>query len=425
MTELAGPGALGELLGSSAYKDLCQFQVADPYPILDLLREEDPVHWSPELEAWLVTRFDLVQEGLRAPALVNDRTAINMRAIPEALWPDYRSLELHVSNWLGFTDPPKHARMREIGRRILSPAVVKQQLPKIRSLVQCRVDELQDERSFDLLRGLALPLPLTIISDILGVPSEDMARFHRWSTEIAGFAGIMNPVPGDPVMRLVVQRANEAWGEAEEYFTALLSARAEAPRQDGISTLAEARKAGQLTTDEALGLCVFLLAAGHGTTTALISNGILVLLMHRAATEQLQRAPELAATAVEEILRYEGPIATASRLAAGDVRLGDRLITEGEAVILHLGGADRDPRSFDNPGYFDVARSPNRHVAFGWGKHLCLGAPLARLQATAVLDGLAHENVLDRWELEGPPRWRLGQADARELEELRVSWSDK
>ncbi len=315
--------------------------------------------------------------------------------------------------------------MREIGRSILAPAAVKQKLPKIRSLVQHRIDELRDERSFDLLSGFALPLPLTIICEILGVPSEDMARFHRWSAEIAGFAGIMNPTPDDPSMRLVVQRANDAWGEAEKYFTALLAARAEAPRQDGITALAEARAAGRLTTDEALGLCVFMLAAGHGTTTALISNGLLLLLMDEAGAEQLQRAPELAATAVEEILRYEGPIATASRLAAGAVRLGDRLINDGDAVILHLGAANRDPRSFDNPGHFDITRSPNRHVAFGWGKHLCLGAPLARLQATAVLDGFARAKVFDRWHVEGPARWRLGQADARELEELRVSWSGK
>ncbi len=423
MTGYAPARAAGDLVAPAPYKELCQFQLPDPYPVLDHLRADDPVHWSAELEAWVVTTFDLVQRGLRTPELVNDRTAINMRAIHEPLRPNYRALEVHVSNWLGFTDPPKHARMREVGRSLLSPLVVKQQLPKIRTLIDERIDGLRGQEAFDLLAEFALPLPLKVICDILGVPSEDMAQFHQWSAEIAGFAGIMNPLPDDPLMQLVVERANAAWGEAEEYFTALLSERARSPRDDGITVLATARDTGRLTSAEALGLCVFILAAGHGTTTGLISNGLLLLLTHRAALEQLQRSPQLAATAVEEILRYEGPIATASRLAAQDIRLADRTVARGEAVVLHLGAADRDPHAFDKPAHFDISRSPNRHVAFGWGSHFCLGAALARLQTTAVLEALVAADVLPHWQLDGPPRWRLGAADARELEDLRVSWA--
>ncbi len=418
----APAGAVGDVAAPPAYGQLLQFQLPDPYPLLDDLRADDPVHWSPELEAWVVTTFELVQRGLRTPELVNDRTAINMRAIHEPLRPNYRSLEVHVSNWLGFTDPPKHARMREVGRSILSPIVVKQQSPKIRTLINERIEALRGQEAFDVLADLALPLPLEVICNILGVPSEDMAQFHQWSAEIAGFAGIMNPLPDDPLMRLVVERANAAWAEAEEYFTALLSSRARSPRDDGVTVLATARETGQLTTAEALGLCVFILAAGHGTTTALISNGILLLLTHGAALLQLQQSPQLVATAVEEILRYEGPIATASRLAAQDIRLADRMVGRGEAVVLHLGAANRDPHAFDNPAHFNISRSPNRHVAFGWGSHFCLGAPLARLQTTAVLEALVAADVLPNWQLDGPPRWRLGAADARELEELRVSW---
>ena len=230
--------ALRHLMASPAYKQLCRFQLEDPYPVLDELRECDPVHWSPELEAWVVTRFELVRECLRAPELVNDRTAINMRAIHEPLRPNYRSLEVHISNWLGFTDPPKHARMRDIARDILSPTGAKQQLPIVKELLQQQIGLLRAQETFDILAEFVLPIPLTIICGILGVPADDMTKFHQWSADIAGFAGIMNPLPDDPDMRRVVEQANAAWAEAEQYFAALLSSRARSPRDDGVTALA-------------------------------------------------------------------------------------------------------------------------------------------------------------------------------------------
>ena len=147
MNEDALSPALRDLMASPAYKQLCRFQLEDPYPVLDELRECDPVHWSPELEAWVVTRFELVRECLRAPELVNDRTAINMRAIHESLRTNYRSLEVHVSNWLGFTDPPKHVRMRDIARDILSPTGAKQQLPIVKELLHQQIELLGGQES--------------------------------------------------------------------------------------------------------------------------------------------------------------------------------------------------------------------------------------------------------------------------------------
>ena len=135
-------------MASPTYKQLCRFQLEDPYPVLDELRQCDPVHWSPELEAWVVTRFELVRECFRAPELVNDRTAINMRAIHESLRPNYRSLEVHVSNWLGFTDPPKHVRMRDIARDILSPTGAKQQLPNVKRLLHQQIEFAGGARIF-------------------------------------------------------------------------------------------------------------------------------------------------------------------------------------------------------------------------------------------------------------------------------------
>jgi len=232
----------------------------------------------------------------------------------------------------------------------------------------------------------------------------------------------MNPLPDDPSMHVVVERANVAWVEAQDYFIGCLADRDRSPADDGLTTIAAARGRGELSDEEALGLCVFILAAGHGTTVALLGNAIFLLLQHTEALQRLVQSPELTGPAVEEVLRYEGPIATASRLAAQDLEIADRPIRRGDAVILHLAAADRDPVAFNNPANFDITRSPNRHVAFGWGSHFCLGAPLARLQAAAVLGALAKADVLPRWRLDGQPAWRLGRPDARELQELKVSW---
>ena len=422
MTGPTSTSAVNELVATPAYRQLCRFQLQDPYPLLEQLRENDPVHWSPELQAWLVTKFDLVQQCLRTAGLANDRTAINMRAVQEPLRRRYGSLQVHISNWLGFTDPPKHTRMREVGRRILSPDRVKQQLPMVNSSLQAQLEELRAKEALDVVTDVALPLPLTVICQLLGVPAEDMTTFHRWSASIAGFAGIMNPLPDDPSMHVVVESANAAWAEAQDYFIACLADRARSPADDGLTTIAAARGRGELTDEEALGLCVFILAAGLGTTVGLLGNAIFLLLRHAEALQQLVQSPELTGPAVEEVLRYEGPIATASRLAAQDLEIADRPIRRGDAVILHLAAADRDPVAFNNPANFDITRSPNRHVAFGWGSHFCLGAPLARLQAAAVLGALVKADVLPRWRLDGRPAWRLGRPDARELQELKVSW---
>jgi cytochrome P450 len=400
------------------YSEFCAARLADPYGLLDRLRATEPVHWSPLLEAWVVTRHDLVVEALRSPALKNDRASINMRAVPPAERERYRGLRTHISNWLGFTDPPKHARMRQVARRMLSFEAAQRLRPTVKAMA---VDELArhaNDAELDVAHGLALEIPLRVICASLGVPEEEMGRFHSWSADIAGFAGIVDP---DPARRAeVIERANQAWLEAEDYFTRLLEHRRRHPRDDGVSLLARALGSGQLDHDEAVGLCVFVLAAGHGTTTALIGNLTMLLLAHRDQLTELVAHPGLAASAIEEALRYESPIAMASRPAGEDVVLGRQAIRRGDAVVLQLSAANRDPARFEDPAGFHVGRSENRHLAFGFGSHFCLGAPLARVQAGAVLDAMLATGALERWRAEGPPVWRLGHHDARELEELRV-----
>jgi len=411
-------GPAGVLTASAEYEQFCRARLADPYPILERLRENEPVHWSPRLRSWVITGYDLVVGALRSGTLSNDRTSINMRAVPADSRELYRGLEVHVSNWLGFTDPPKHQRMRRVARQILSVEGAQRLAPLVREMSLERLTGLRGRAEVEVVGELALDLPLRVICRSLGVPEGEAARFHRWSTQIAGFAGIVHP---DPVGQAgLVDAANEGWLEAEEYFGWLLERRQSQPLEDGVSVLAAALAAGQLSRDEAIGLCVFILAAGHGTTAALVGNLIFLLLSHRPQLEAVCADSGLIGAAVEETLRYESPIPMMSRLAGRELELAGARIGAGDAVVLQLAAANRDPGRFEDPASFAVARGDSRHLAFGYGPHFCLGAPLARAQAGAILQALVETGTLSRWALATSPCWRAGSHDSRDLTELRV-----
>ncbi|HTW99665.1 MAG TPA: cytochrome P450, partial [Acidimicrobiales bacterium] len=380
----SGRGAASaSLSGDPAYALFCEARLEDPYRLLEAMREEEPVHWSPLLEAWVVTRHDLVVEALRSGTLRNDRVSINMRAVPAADRARYRGLETHISNWLGFTDPPKHTRMRQVARQILTHEAAQRLRPAAKAMALAELERLSSLRRLDLVEELALDIPLRMICATLGVPEEEAACFHRWSADIAAFAGIVNP--DQALLARAIERANESWLEAEEYFARLLELRRSDPRDDGVSVLAAALAAGQLDRDEAIGLCVFVLAAGHGTTAALLGNMAMLLMGDAAQRQALGTGRGLVGRAVEEVLRYESPIPMMSRLAGAELSLAGRRIREGDPVVLQLSAANRDPARFSEPAAFRVEREENRHLAFGSGAHFCLGAPLARAQAGSVL----------------------------------------
>jgi cytochrome P450 len=419
-TSRQGPAAQS-WAASTEYQAFCRSELADPYDVLDELRRADPVHWSPLLDAWVVTSYQEVVVALREPQLRSDRVSVNARAVPEALRPQYASLTTHLSNWLGFTDPPKHSQMREVARKIFNPASAARSRPMIESSVREILKSVQDREHFDLMEDLALCLPLTVICRLLGIPDENVTDFHNWAIDIGQFAGQVDPT-WSPAAQSVTERANESWFELEELFGRLIADKRRTSADDILGELVRAFDAGLISDDELIGLAVFILAAGHTTTRDLLGNGLYLLLDRPGEAAGLLGAPGNVALAIEEILRFESPIPMASRLAAAPVVLAGKTIEPGQTVILHLAGANRDEAKFDHANVFDVARQPNRHLAFGWGAHFCLGAPLAREQAGVVLEAMLP--LLSRMDLgSAVPKWRAGDMSVRTLTELPVSWS--
>jgi pimeloyl-[acyl-carrier protein] synthase len=400
-------------VASPEYELFCAGRLDDPYPLLAWLREHDPVHFSPRLDAWIVTRYDDVLAGLLDRQLANDRVAGNMSALPPALRLSCAPLGEHVSNWLGFTDPPKHTRMRGLLRPMFTPALARRLSDRITTIVDELLTAIDGDSEVDLIAALAFPLPARVICELLGVPIEQSTAFHGWSEDMAAFTGNIGPTLAE-----IAPRAMRSYVALDAFMTEMVAERRRCPAGDVISSLAAAEDAGELSRAELVGLSVFTLVAGHETTASLLGTGLRALL----ADEELHRAiaadPELVPIAVEEMLRLEAPIQFSPRLTSDDVVIGDRSIPAGAIVMLHMAAANRDPAAFPEPDRLRLDRDNARHLSFAWGPHFCLGAPLARMEAAIALP-----RVLDRFpDLElipGGAPWRESMA-MRGLSELRA-----
>ena len=376
--------------------------VAHPHPMFARLRERDPVHWSERHRACALTRYDDVSAAFRDLRLSSDRASPLVRTDPDKL-PGRDPVISVLARWMVFRDPPDHTRMR----RALRPAFAPSAIDGLRLTVGRVVDELLDglPEEFDFIAELATPLPAIVIAELLGIPPEDHDRFRAWSQDLATLVF----ASGLPDRH---RRAREALTVLADYLGEQLAHRQFEPADDLLGTMAAMQAAGELTAEEATANAVLLLFAGHETTTGLLGNGLAVLLTNAHELERLRAEPSLIPTAVEELLRYEGPSKLMPRWALEEVELRSRRIAPGELVYLVQAAANRDPEQFAEPDRLDVARDPNSHLGFGYGLHYCLGAPLARLETAIVLSRLLDRH--SRIELAGDaPRWRpnlLGRA---------------
>jgi cytochrome P450 len=350
---------------------------ADPHPTYARLRAEAPVHrarlgWR--RYAWLLARHDDVHALLKDPRFAKDPRNARADGGRGAAWmpPMLRPL---AHNMLDL-DAPDHTRLRALVQKAFTPRMVEELRPRIQALVDGLVDRAARAGRMELVRGLALPVPLTVISDLLGVPEADRMRFHRISTTI------LSGQPGIGALRVV-----PAVLSLFRYLRPLFAARRAEPRDDLITALVQAEEAGdRLSEDELLGMVFLLLAAGHETTVNLIASGVLALLRHPAQAERLRAEPLLIKPAVEELARFTSPVELATeRYAREDLELGGVPIRRGEMVLGVIASANRDAAHFAAPEALDLARDPNRHLAFGVGAHYCVGAPLARLEAQIAI----------------------------------------
>ena len=376
--------------------------VADPHPAFACLREEDPVHWSERHRAWVLTRYDDVSAFFRDVRLSSDRASPLARRDKDGVGGEDPVVSV-LSRWMVFRDPPDHTRMRRALRPAFTPSAIEALRPTIERVVDELLDGLAEE--FDFLAEFAVPLPAIVIAELLGIPREDRDRFRIWSEGLATLVF----ASGLPDRHC---RGREALSALATYLGAQLAHRRGKPADDLLGTLAVLQAAGELTAEEATANAVLLLFAGHETTTGLLANGLAALLAHPEQLERLRAEQSLMPSAVEELLRFEGPSKLMPRWAVQEVELRGRRIASGDLVYLVQSAANRDPSRFAEPDRLDVARDPNPHLGFGYGLHYCLGAPLARLETEIALSRLLDQRA--RIKLAGdPPRWRpnlLGRA---------------
>jgi cytochrome P450 len=389
--------------------------VANPFPLYRWLRDHEPVHWSRSLNAWAVTRYADVLDIFTQPlTFSSDR----FRKIDEkyaSRRPAVQAVSEILDDWLVFRDPPDHTRLRSLLQKSFTPTHLGNSQARIQATVDGLLDLVAGRGEMDFIRAVAFPLPATVIAVLLGAPTEDIELIKDWSDALAAYLG------GAVGSQDNFSQARQGVAHLVDYFRTLLRERWKNPRDDLMSLMLRAEHEGQhLSRDEVLANCVLLLFAGHETTTNLLGNGLFHLLRHPEPLRLLQQNPALTAEAVEEFLRYDGPVPATIKVATEDVEWHGYTIRRGDMVLPFMSSANRDPRQFPDPDALDIRRTPNRNVAFAYGIHFCLGAPLARLEgqitfATVLrrLPGLALQSAEPRWK----PMIFL-----RGLESLGVKW---
>jgi cytochrome P450 len=347
---------------------------ADPYPGLRRLREHDPVNETP-MGVFRLTRYDDVVRMLKeVPSGVRfaDGNTLSSTTLPGG-----------PGQFILQQDPPDHTRIRKLMNQAFRPRAIEALRARVEVLVDELLDRVAARGEMDIIADLALPVPSTVICEMMGVPVADRERFTEWTSAATHLLAAALAPPE------VVERGLAAASELGSYFTALIAERRSHLTDDILSDLIRAEEAGdRLSPTELLSQSIGLLIAGFETTIGLIGNGVLALLRHRDQLDRLRANPQLIAGAVEECLRYDGPIILTVRITREDTRIGDKIIPSNRPVMCILAAANRDPAHFHDPERFDITRPDNDHLAFGGGVHFCLGAHLARLEAQAAIGGL-------------------------------------
>jgi cytochrome P450 len=358
-----------------------QFQV-DPYPTYARLRDESPAYFSEAWGGWLLTRYQDVQSGFKDPRLSSNRAGAFGAMLPAALKERLAPVVRSFGSWALLIDPPDHTRIRSLVNKAFTPRLVEYLRPKIQELVNGMLDKAQAAGRMDVVHDLSNLLPVAVIGDMLGIPREDSQKLTGWSNAFATFFGTAKYTPE------VLDQMRTGIVEMEDYFRGLVAQRRKSATvgNDLLSTMVAAEdQGGFLSEQEVLATCSLVLFAGHETTTHLLSNGLYLLLKNPEQRELMQGSEEQLTTAVEEILRYESPIQRLSRVISEDFELHGQPLRKGQKAFLMIGAGNRDPLQFPHAERLDLRRKENRHIAFGFGIHYCLGAALGRLEGQIAL----------------------------------------
>jgi cytochrome P450 len=384
--------------------------LADPFPLYRRLRDLDPAHWSTELKAWVLTRYEDVKRVCLDGQMSSDRLRPFFATLASSEAARMQQLMRILTLWMVFRDPPDHTRLRRLASRVFNARTIAALRPNVEALTAWLLERIGERSEFDFIAGFAGPLPALVIMDMLGVPRAELPRLKHLSDEMALFIGSARETAGK------YERAEGATREMAELFRALIEERRHAPRADLLSELVRVEENGdRLSEDELVATCVLLLFAGHETTTHHIANGLAALLRFPGELEKLRRNPALAPAAVEELLRYDGPIGAQVRIVREPQRFHGRELQAGERLFLMMNAANRDPRAYAEPDRLDLERHGPPHLTFGYGAHICLGFPLARLEGQIALPA-----VLQRWRDIEPAAGRLEWLDSMVLRGMKA-----
>ncbi len=358
----------------SLYQLLDPDVLADPYPLYRRLRTEDPVHWDPYLHAWVVTRYRDVMHVLHHFSADRTPTPEQLHAMNlSALSP----IATVMVKQMLFLDAPAHTRLRSLSSSAFTPGRVRVLQSHIQQIAETLIDDVMasPRREMDVIADFAESLPAIVTAEMLGVPTSDHRRLKNWTADFAEMLGNFQHNPDH------VPKVLQTLEEMLEYFRDRVRELRVHPREGLINSLLTAEINGdRLTEEEVIANSILTMVGGQETTTNLIGNGLLTLLRHPEELQRLRNDPQLLPSAVEELLRYESPSQHTARMASYDIELGGRKINKRQAVIAIMGAGNRDPERFPDPDRLDLARTDNRHLAFGWAAHFCFGAALARIE---------------------------------------------
>ncbi|MCR6597970.1 cytochrome P450 [Bacillus halotolerans] len=391
----------------------------NPFSVLGRFREHAPIHrfelhrFGSTYPAWLITRYDDCMAFLKDNRITRDvknvmsKEQIEMLNVSEDV--DF------VSDHMLAKDTPDHTRLRSLVHQAFTPRTIENLRISIEQITERLLDEMEKENETDFMASFASPLPFIVISEMMGIPKKDRAQFQIWTNAMVDTSEANREL------------TNQALREFKDYVGKLIQERRIQPKDDLISKLVHAEEDGQTLSEKELYSMLFLLVvAGLETTVNLIGSGTLALLQHKEELEKLKLHPEMIDTAVEELLRYTSPVVMmANRWAIEDFPYQGHSIKKGDMIFIGIGSANRDPERFENPETFDITRTPNRHISFGFGIHFCLGAPLARLEGQIAFNALLKR--FPQIELTVTPeelKWRKN-AFLRGLESLPVSLARK
>jgi pimeloyl-[acyl-carrier protein] synthase len=367
--------------------------IGDPYEVLRRMRDEAPVYWSDSVGGWMITRYDDVMTTFKHTKEYSNegrlgRAAAHLPSNERQRLPVFE--EHYRTIGLLHSDPPDHTRLRKFTASAFNPSRIEAMRPRIAEITESLLDKCAQQGGMEVIGDLASALPVQVLCDLMGLAQGDQPLLRRWADQLLGFQGV-----NKPSLELLLA-AQTAIVEIRAFLSAALEERRRQPRDDLLGAFVVSEReaviseggAGGLNEREIINTCQTLLVAGHETTRSLIGNGLALLLSDRARWERLVDDPSLLRSAIEEVVRYESPVARQPRLLKHGTSLGGFDLQEGDLLFQMLNAANRDPGHFDDPDAFVIDRDPNKHVGFGFGTHFCIGAPLARVEGEVALRSL-------------------------------------